>query len=99
MMASRGKFNFDSIAFAAVVSVRGALIESTRICHNIVPTNTYTGYGISVSLSPTIPDSLRKTQVNVFTNGKTNAQIIPNPACRYCALISRTANLQANSRL
>jgi hypothetical protein len=70
-----------------------------KMDHIKVPVKTYKGYGISVDFTDTIPDMFKKIQVNVVANGMINAQRIPSLLWRYCALISRTDNLQANSLL
>jgi hypothetical protein len=97
MIASLGKFIFESIDFEAFVWVKGASKLSMKMDHIKVPVKTYKGYGISVDFTDTIPDMFKKIQVNVVANGMINAQRIPSLLWRYCALISRTDNLQANS--
>ncbi|MNQ93736.1 hypothetical protein D3C85_1092180 [compost metagenome] len=67
----------ESIPFAPLVLLIGELMDSVIIDQSKVPENTYTGYGIPVSVKVIVPDSLKTIQINAVVRGVINAQTIP----------------------
>src|SRR5690606_14494495 len=75
--ASFGKLIFESIPLALLVLPIGEFMDSVIMDHKSVPEKAYTGYGIPVSVTRTVPELFRNIHTKAVVSGVTKAQIMP----------------------